>query len=261
MCNQEGSSTQHEILYNAIFRRKSVRKLQQDALPEDKLQLIKEYASNIQPLFTGADTKIVFFSAGEVSPRFSIAAPHYAAFYGPSGKQGMLSAGYQLQQLDLCLSAVGLGSCYLGMAKPQKEYAVQEGLSHLLMLAFGEPAVPCHRESTDEFSRKPLSAICAPGLPDELMEPVRLAPSAINAQPWYITHSGTSMQIWRAKPTGIKALLAGDISVADMGIALCHLQAAAEHAGLACVFNFEPEPAVLKGYELICSAEISKTEA
>lgn len=244
-------------MYNAIFRRKSVRKLQPEVLPQDKLRLIEEYSGNIKPLFGDMRSKLSILNGDQISLRFAISAPHYAAFYAPPSKRGLLSAGYMLQQLDLCLSAAGLGSCYLGMAKPRKEYLTHEGLEYLLMLAFGSPAVPSRRENTSEFDRKPLPDISEPGVPGELLEPVRLAPSAINAQPWFFTQDGRDIQVWRAKPRSFKALLSGDLSFADLGIALCHLRIAAEHAGLSCGFDFERRPAPIKGFEPVCTTVMS----
>jgi hypothetical protein len=229
--------------------------MEPEALAPDKLQLIEEYTDNIRPLFEDAPSKMVILTKGQVAPKFAVAAPHYAVFYASPGRQGLLNAGYQLQQLDLCLSAVGLGSCYLGMAKPQKEFLTHEGLSYLLMLAFGTPSIPCHRNGPNQFDRKPADEI-AEGLSKELIEPVRLAPSADNGQPWYFTQSGKSVQVWKQKKFSLKSLFIGDLDYADMGVALCHLRTSLERAGVSCDFDFTPKSPV-KGYEPVCSAIMS----
>ena len=45
------------------------------------------------------------------------------------------------------------------------------------------------------------------------LEPDRLVPSAVNSQPWFFTHEGNTVHIWRSKKG----------SRLDAGIALAHL--------------------------------------
>ena len=49
--------------------------------------------------------------------------------------------------------------------------------------------------------------------PDPRLEPARLAPSAVNSQPWYFTHEGDTIHLYCSKKG----------SPLDAGIALAHL--------------------------------------
>src|SRR5690606_38406218 len=99
----------------------------------------------------------------------------------------LTNAGYILQQLDLYLSANGLGSCWLGIAKPTKDESFFSGLKFVITLAFGKPAEKLHRNEIGEFNRLPLDKIRDAVGMDNLLEPARLAPSANNSQRWYFT--------------------------------------------------------------------------
>lgn len=58
---------------------------------------------------------------------------------------------------------------------------------------------------------------------DPRLEPARLAPSAVNSQPWYFTREGNAIHVYCTQ-TGI----AGYMNRIDMGIALAHLYVANE---------------------------------
>jgi len=95
-----------------------------------------------------------------------------------------MNAVFLLQQVDLYLSAKNLASCWLGMAKLAKGVpTLMNGLEFVIMLAFGNTTEPIHRANTFDFKRHDLSAISSVAGADELLEPVRLAPSASNTQP------------------------------------------------------------------------------
>lgn len=252
----------HELLYKAIFYRKSVRKFREEPLAADKLELITQYTENIEPLFEDVQAEIRMLDAPDVSSGFAVKAPHYAAIYTGTGKRAMLDAGYRMQQLNLCLATCGLGSCYLGMAKPRERGGGE--LSYAIMLAFGTPAEEHRRGDVSQFTRKAAAEICSAPLPGEITEAVRLAPSAINLQPWLLTGTADTVFIWRKKTAGAVSLMVGKLHYIDMGISLCHLMVGARQAGLGCRFNFEAEAPANppKGCELICSAGFSpRTDA
>jgi hypothetical protein len=71
----------------------------------------------------------------------------------------------------------------------------------------------------EEFKRKPLDKIA--DRPDPQLEPARLAPSAINSQPWYFVHGEDAIHAYcvrNGRP--------GYMNQIDMGIALAHLYVA-----------------------------------
>lgn len=170
-----------------------------------------------------------------------------------------MNAGFILQQIDLYLSSKNIGSCWLGMAKPSKQVPVhKEGLEFVIMLAFGNASEPVHRVSTSEFKRKSLSAISETAYADDLLEPVRLSPSASNTQPWYFSGQMDEITVSREKLNLIKSAIYDKMNQIDIGIALCHLLLTLENQGKQVSFDFEPSPAP-KGYEFMAKVISGRT--
>lgn len=85
------------------------------------------------------------------------------------------------------------------------------------------------------------------------LEMVRLAPSAVNKQPWRVvaTENAAHFYLKRSKGFGGGAL---DMQKIDVGIALCHFDLAAREAGLAPRFvQADPGIAAKDGEEYIAS--------
>lgn len=85
------------------------------------------------------------------------------------------------------------------------------------------------------------------------LEMVRLAPSAVNKQPWrlVINDAGVHFYLQRSKGFG-----GGDIDMQkiDLGIALCHFDMAAKEIGMQMDFSFKsPDIAGTDGMEYIAS--------
>lgn len=221
-------------LYPFITRRKSIRKYRQEPLPGNRLQEILAYAKNLRALDEKIPYAILPATGAEISGMMAVKAPHYLVIYSDSTPEATANAGFLLAQMDLYLSAQGLGSCFLGMAKPREK--THAGLSGILTLAFGTPEEALHRKSIDEFSRKPLGEICRGQ--DSRMEAVRLAPSAVNGQPWYFICNKGSIDVYRKKLGLIKAKIFGSLQAFDMGIALCYLWLASEAEGRPFSYQF-----------------------
>ena len=249
MTNQE--------LYNAIFKRKSIRKYNMTPLSQDKLAEIMEFADNLKPL--DGSIKYSFSFIGENDARILLPlklAPHYICLYSDKKDGYLMNAGYLLQQVDLFLSANNIGSCWLGMAKPNKDIpAQQDGLEFVIMLAFGNPAEKMYRENTSEFNRKSLSEISSIVGLDQVLEPVRLAPSAGNTQTWFFCGDENEIIVRRMKLNLIKASLYGKLNPIDIGIALYHLWLSLDHEGKTAVYDFNKAD-VPSGYEFMAKIKV-----
>jgi len=150
----------NEQLYEAIFRRRSVRKYDMTPLSATTLAAVQELARQAKPLDERIKYKLTYLGTSDVKNLLPIKAPHYLCLYSEQQDGYLLNAGFVLQQVDLYLSAHGLGSCWLGMAKPSKQVPQQQdGLEFVIMLAFGQSSEPIHRHSSADFKRLSLSAI------------------------------------------------------------------------------------------------------
>ena len=167
-----------------------------------------------------------------------------------------MNAGFLLQQIDLYLSANGLGSCWLGVAKPSKDVpAMKNGLEFVIMLAFGTANEPVHRTSLAEFKRKSFSTICSISSGNQLLEPVRIAPSATNSQTWFFSGSEDYITVSREKLNLIKAAIYNNMNQIDIGIALAHLWLTCDHLGKPMAIDFEKTPAP-SGYEFMANVKV-----
>ncbi len=131
--------------------------------------------------------------------------PHAVVHAGISGEAFVLEA-----------VSLGLGTCWVASFKNGGINVPLDANEKVLAVTpLGVPADPAMRER----KRKKLADICAPDPMDwplwayNAAECVRMAPSAMNMQPWRISFAGRTLQLQR---TGLGGML-------DMGIALLHL--------------------------------------
>jgi nitroreductase len=100
-------------------KRKSIRKYDPARLDDAPLNLVREQMGKAAPLYPNIRFSIEI--ADKTKRAFGINAPHYLIF-GSEDKEGANeNIGFIGQQLDLALSVSGLGSCWVGMAKPDEK--------------------------------------------------------------------------------------------------------------------------------------------
>jgi len=246
----------NQELYNTIFKRKSIRKYDMTPLTQDKLAEIKEFAGRIKPLVESINYKFVYLGTSDVKNLLPIKAPHYICVYSDKKEGYLMNTGYLLQQIDLFLSSNNVGSCWLGMAKPSKDIPPQQnGLDFVIMLAFGNTSEQVHRGNTSQFNRKSLSEITSIAGLDQILEPVRLAPSASNTQAWFFSGNSQEIIVTRAKLNIIKAALYGKMNQIDIGIALYHLSLSLDHEGKIVDYDFNNTD-VPSGYEFMVKVKV-----
>lgn len=246
----------NEELYKTIFTRKSIRKYDMTSLTDEKLIEIKNFADTVKKLLPSIKCEFSFLTDDKVRNMLPIKAPHYISIYSEKKEGYLLNAGFMLQQVDLFLSSVNLGSCWLGMAKPSKEVPTSKnGLDFVIMIAFGNTQEKLHRADKSEFKRKSISEITSISGGDQLLEAARLAPSASNSQPWYFSGNTDEIIVCREKLNLLKAPLYNRMNQIDTGIALCHLWLSIEHQGKTACFDYANSGAP-KGYEYMLKVKV-----
>ena len=86
------------------------------------------------------------------------------------------------------------------------------------------------------------------------LEAVRLAPSAVNKQPWRVVVCGEKVHFYEKRSRGYVSDNGWDIQKIDMGIALCHFELAAKECGLDAAFELsDPSLPVPEGAAYIAS--------
>ena len=199
-----------------IRKRKSIRKYDQAPLDDAALEQVKARVGSVRPLYPDIRYSIEIVS--KTKGAFSVKAPHYLIFSSEEKDGSLENIGFIGQQMDLFFSESGIGSCWLGAAKPEEKE--KSALQFVICMAFGKPSEPVYRELT-EFKRKPLSEISEGS--DERLEAARLAPSAMNAQNWYFSASNGKIHCYRKKANPVVGFIYNKLHCIDMGIALCHI--------------------------------------
>jgi len=138
--------------YNTIFKRKSIRKYKKEPLESSKLMDLQNFMERLMPLYEDIKTEIVILSDKDIKVLLPIRAPHYIAIYSETKNEYLQNAGFMLQQVDLYLSANGMGACWLGLGLPQKESASRNGLEFVIAMAFGYADEPLHRKAQQSSS-------------------------------------------------------------------------------------------------------------
>ena len=242
-------------LYETIFKRKSIRNYDLTPLDQNTLIKISEFMDNLTPLDSDIKVELKIISPDDVKRRVMKKAPHYIAVFSESKEGYLTNVGFMLQQMDLYLSASGIGSCWQGIPKPTKEVLQGSDLEFIILIAFGKPAESLHRNNLSEFKRKPLNEISDIKNMDKLLEAARFAPSAGNSQPWFFTVDKNMIHAYSNKPSFIRGLLLKKYIRLDVGIALYHLKLAAEHYDKETQITFDKTAPdyTSKGYEYIAS--------
>jgi len=242
----------HARQYEAIFKRKSIRKYKPDLLDQGTLEEVRSFIATLTPMIPGIKTEIKILGSDEVKGVFRSGAPYFLAIYSEKKEGYAANAGFLLQQMDLYFSASGIGSCWTLLSKPLQKNDPVSGLEFVVNLAFGKPAEDLQRRSVSEFKRKPLSEITDIKGLDELLEPARLAPSGVNNQSSYFRGDPTSIDAYYAK-----SRLTDVMNQINVGIAICHIWLAALHAGRSVDFTVDEkgEDRAPKGYRYVISVK------
>ena len=198
------------ILNEMIFKRKSCRSFTNIPVDAATIEAIKTF--HMKPLYPDIKVRMDIVSRDKVKCICPWTTPQLITIYSEETEGSLENIGFLFQQMDLYLQTLGLGVCWLGMGRmnPKTTTAV-EGMKFVIMLAFGHPKGDQLRHDLKGFKRKPMEQIT--DKPDPRLEPARLAPSAVNSQPWYFVHEGDTIHVWCSKKG----------SRLDAGIALAHL--------------------------------------
>lgn len=227
-------------LASQIYKRKSCRKYLDD---EIDLTAIEEFLSNVNPLISEIDYSYDILTRDEVSSKMMWSAPYYLAIYSDKKENYGVNVGFVFEQASLFMQSLDIGSCWVGMGSAKKEKD-----DFVILMAFGK-SNNFERDIT-QFKRKKLSEIA--DVTDERLEPARLAPSAINMQPWYFKQSNEGFDVFKIKHNFVKRKIVARWNDIDIGIALAHLYVSNPES-----FKFEiKDKKDIKGYAYIGSIEI-----
>ena len=158
-------------LYEAIFKRKSIRNYDPAPIDQNLLKQISDNLNSLNPMLTEIRTEFKIISPSQVTRKLKNNAPYYIAAFSEAKDAYKVNIGYMLQQMDLYFSTIGLGSCWLGIPQPAKEVTESSNLQFIILMSFGNSKETIYRTSPAEFKRKSLSDITDIDNANELLEP------------------------------------------------------------------------------------------
>ncbi|MCL2444067.1 MAG: hypothetical protein FWD13_11475 [Treponema sp.] len=224
-------------LAETIYTRKSVRKYSKSVveLLEKDIDLMDAF--NIQPLVDSIKVKVKILRKVEVKNRRS---NYCIAFYSEEKPYYLENVGFIGQQIELELQAKGIGTCWWGMKKPEKGFKSIDGLECFITMTAGFPLNPETRTYPNGFKRKAAKEIIiGDTVSDQLIETIRIAPSAVNLQPWLVEKTGNKYSFYLRPPKTLIEKMIPAMRLIDMGIAIAHLFVQAKANGSKVSFNFE----------------------
>ena len=224
-------------LYEAIFVRKSVRSYTGEALSPQLLDKVKAHYRELTGLFGGIETEISVLDNRRGQQRmlslFSVKAPYYLVFYSEEAPRYLMNMGYLMEQMVLYMCSLGIGTCFIVSNKIKKELQEKDGSKMVGIVAFGK-SKGSHVRKQAEAKRLSIDQLCIfKEVPRQwmrqLLESARLAPSAMNDQPWRFVVYDNRIHIFSKKH---KAEQLRKWDEVNFGIMFANLMTAAEEMWL-----------------------------
>lgn len=243
----------------AIKSRRSVRTFDGTDLRPEEAEKITGFAEKLEnPYDIPIEWKLLDAKKHGLSSPVIVGTDTYIAGKMRRVPHAEEAFGYTFEKVVLFAESLGVGTTWIaGTMKRdafEKAMALSDGEVMPCVSPLGYPAKKMSlRESMmrkgikadDRFAfgevffdgafDKPLTREAAGALVDAL-EAVRLAPSAVNKQPWRIVLSGNKAHFYEKRSRGYNDG-EWDIQKIDMGIALCHFEVAAKENGIRTVFD------------------------
>ncbi len=259
-------------LENAVKKRYSVRNYSDKEISSDIQKSIRLFVDSLDNPF-GKKVNFHYFGSEHLSGdklRGSYGIIKGAKQYiGATIKLEPLSLealGYEVEALMLYLANLDIGTCWLGKTFDQKGFFksldVEEGEILPIVTPYGyasdkkrvkdifmrKIAVSHKRKPWDTLFFKdsfntPLTQREAFNF-EFALEMVRLAPSAVNKQPWRIVLRDNIWHFYEEKTLGFSGMFPYDIQRIDIGIAAAHFDLAVKEQGMQGNFEILKHPTI-----------------
>lgn len=252
-----------EPVTDLVRRRKSWRSYREEALSPEQIERINRFIESIDPPPFETSVRFGLFDAHLPEKRrmpgtYGIikGARHILVGAMDPSPMDFEDFGYSLESIILFCTQLGLGTCWMGGTFNRTLFGLLIGLKDREVIPavspVGHPA--SSRSLLDSLfvlsagskNRKPFRELffyesfsnpmdeSLAGQFAHVFEMVRLAPSAMNKQPWRIVAAGGSFHFFLARSAGYKRIFTeADLQRIDMGIAMFHFESAARDSGLA----------------------------
>lgn len=209
--------------FEILHKRKSVRKFSKNiSISEKELSDITKHIEELNPLFSEIKIHIELVKTENNSSK----GEYNILFYSEKQNGYLENAGYILEQMDLFLNTINIGVCWIGMAK--SNHNIVDSLHYVIMMTIGKISSNDLRDNLSQFKRKKINDIWSGDSYKQIANTLRLAPSALNIQPWKVVSENSQIKLYRTSNFLSKISL-GKISYfnsIDIGIALLFIEIA-----------------------------------
>ena len=252
-------------ILEVIAKRRSVRTFDGTALsPEDARKLIDFCGGVENPYAIPITWKLLDAEEHGLSSPVIVGTDIFIAGKMRRVPHAEEAFGYSFEKIVLFAESIGLGTTWIAGTMNRDAFeraiALEPGEVMPCVSPVGYPAKKMSLRETmmrkgikadsrfafeelffDGGFDKPLTEEKAGALKDAL-EGVRLAPSAVNKQPWRVVVCGGKAHFYEKRSKGYVSGDGWDLQKIDIGIALCHFELAAKERGLDVTFEIaDPE--------------------
>ncbi len=268
-------------VFDDIRKRRSVRTFDGTALSPEDAQKIMEFAEKADnPYGIPVEWKLLDAKRDGLSSPVIVGTDAYIAGRMKQVPHAEEAFGYEFEKIVLYATSLGVGTTWIAGTMNrnafEKAMGVSDGEVMPCMSPLGYPAGKMSLRET--LMRKGVKADSRLGfgelfydgsfgtpLTEEkageiapALEAVRLAPSAVNKQPWRAVLCGNKVHFYEKRSRGYDDG-AWDVQKIDMGIALCHFELTAKENGLTAVFGTE-DPGISTSDDTVYIATYEITE-
>lgn len=260
-----------ESLDTLVKRRYSVRTYTSKPIPQSVKEEIEAYIKTLsspfpaKPTFTLVETAVAENGAKLGTYGMVKGASNFIVSQVKDEPYAVEALGYEFEQLILFLTTLHLGTCWLGGTFDRAEFAKALGEADQSLIPAISPYGYFEKKTLRESfmrsfvhadSRKPWNTMffdgdfntplsqAAAGPYAQLLEMLRLAPSASNKQPWRVVRQSGSYHFYEQRTPGYSDTFKFDMQGIDMGIAACHFQLSAQEQGIGGKFDLNAAPAL-----------------
>lgn len=255
-----------ENITELIRDRRSVRAYDGRDMSTDDIEKLSSYMKNIEnPYNIPVEFKLLHAKEQNLSCPVVSGTDLYVGAKVHRVPHMEEAYGYSFEKLVLYAQSLGIGTVWIGgtMNRASFENAMDLNEDEIMpcVSPLGYTAKKMSlkesmmRKAVKADSRLPFGTLFFDGTFDvplteekagrlsEPLEMVRLAPSAVNKQPWRVVIDEHAAHFYLKRNSGFIKDATGDLQKIDVGIALCHFDLASKEAGLDVSFTID-EPKI-----------------
>ncbi len=258
-----------------IKNRRSVRTYDGRELDKNDIEKLTSFAQTIEnPYKIPVDFKLMNAKEHGLNCPVTVGTDLFVGGKIKCTENASVAFGYSFEMFVLYAQSIGIGTVWLGgtMNRSAFEQAMELDTDEIMPCAsaLGYPAkkmslresmmrkgvkaderLPFEELFFDGSFNAPLTKEKA-GKWTEALEMVRLAPSAVNKQPWRVVIADNTVHFYLKRSKGFTRTEKLDMQMIDMGIALCHFDLTAKENNLNIVFE-QNDPKLETDAEYIAS--------